>query len=166
MSNVKSNDGKRNDSSNGNWQTVITKAQKKSAKKTEEKKRVQLGKMETVDLRNFGSNLMKKVGANGIILQRLGEKQCPRIICETEESERKVIDHLTAGGIEFNSFNNRESKKRAYIIRGVLGESDDEAMTMIENAVRDSLLHTNASIHRQITRHFSNWWWRLVWTND
>lgn len=98
---------KADNAAGGPWQPVRTKAQKNSAKKLQKNDQrvtpIQLGKMETGELRNFGTNLIKEIGAEGIVLQRLGGKQNPRIVCETEESKRKVIDHLSANGVEFNS---------------------------------------------------------------
>lgn len=156
------------------WQPVLTNAQKKTAKKSEKNK---VEKMETDKLRCFGSELVKKVCSNGVVLQRLGENQCPRIVCDTEEAKQKVIAHLTAGRIEFNSFNNKETKRRAFIIRVMLGESDDEAMRMIENAIRStgidltlkylaSSLHTNDLIHRPAGPRCSRWLCQLALMSD
>lgn len=157
MNEAFSTNDKTNNAAGGSWQTVVTKAQKNASKKMEKGKQrvtpIQLGKMETIELRNFGAKLMKDVGTENVVLQRLGGLQCPRIICETEESKAKVAQHLTVNGVEFNSFNNKESKRRAYIVRGMLGESDEEAIDMIENAVRAAGIDSDMVVSRFITPH-------------
>lgn len=137
------------------WQPVITAAQKKAAKRTSKENAkvtpIQLERMDVARLRDFGSGLMKEMNSNEIILQRFGANQSPRINCETVEAKSKVIAHLKRNRIEFNSFNNKDSKRRAYIVRGVLGNSDEEALDMIEFAVRGTGIDTDIEISRFIT---------------
>lgn len=84
---------RRNAATSSSWQTVTTKTQRKNIK-NDGKIRVtpiQLERLDTDRLRALGTKLTGGNGAKGIFIQRLGDNQSPRIVCETEEAKNSVM---------------------------------------------------------------------------
>lgn len=122
----------------GGWNPVTTKAQRKGNRRAGGTRiaPIQLERLETDRLRALGAELIAKVNRNDIFIQKLGENKNVRIMCENENAKQIVVNHLKAGNIQFNSYNTKDTKRKSYIVRGMLGENDNDAMNMIEDAFR------------------------------
>lgn len=63
------------------------------------------------------------------------------------------MQQLDADGVQYNSFNNKNTKRRAFIVRGVLGETDNDALQMIEEAIRATGIESDMEISRFVTAY-------------
>lgn len=135
------------------WQPVTTKTQRKNMKKTGAVRTtpIQLESLDTDKLRKLGTELSTEVCDGGIFVQRLSDNKNARIICETEEAKSRVIEHLKKSEIQFNSYNNKDTKRKSYIVRGMLGEDDDDAIEMIAAAVRATGISNDIVVSHFIT---------------
>lgn len=130
---------------NDGWRTVTTKNQRKRANTTAGAARngqkdkvtpIQLEKLNAMDLGALGTQLTTVVGdADSLFVQRFSEGKHPRIYCKSDATKAIVVDHLKSAKIQFNSYNNDGSRRKAFIVRGLCYESQQEAVDAIEKAI-------------------------------
>lgn len=131
------NNGHGEKIANTEWHTVTKKRQQNQGKSAGGRRTtpIQLQQMDTVRLRALGAELSKKVPSNEMYVHQLGDNKMPRIICSNENTKEIVSTHLKERGIQFNSFNNSETRQKSFIIRGLICDGDDEAIELIHDAV-------------------------------
>lgn len=126
------------ESKNGDWQTVTSRKGPSSAPvKSNGRKTtpIQLQKMNSDQLKKLGNELSSEVSGNEMYLHRLGENKLPRIMCDNEVAKEIVVNHLKENGIQFNSFNNAETRKKSFIVRGLICDGEDEAIELIGQSI-------------------------------
>lgn len=131
------------------WRVVTSKNMRKVKENAVQKTTpIQLQQMKPTELVNLGVELAKKVPKNEMFFHQMSENKMPRITCENEVAKEVVITHLKENGIEFNSFNNSASRKKSFIIRGLIVNDTDEAIDLIRDAVTEMGLTGNYEIGR------------------
>lgn len=121
----------KNSKNHHNNEPMVGGAKRTSAKVTP----IQIEQMDVHELKKLGADLSKKVNGNNMYLHQIGSNKMPRIFCENEETKAVVIAHLNLNEIQYNSFNNGASRKRAFIVRGLVGYEDDESIELIRDAI-------------------------------
>lgn len=145
--------GNADDRADAAWSTVTSKTQRKTDRLNGSNKTtpIQLQSLEMDRLRTLGADLAKLTGRNEIFVQRLTDGKQPRIICGSEKAKQIATDYLKNNDIQFNSYNNADTRLKSFIVRGMLGETDADAISMISAAVRDVGVQTEFEVSRFIT---------------
>lgn len=148
--------GNKNENENrkGNeWTTVTSKNCKSNSKNGRKITPIQIEQIGVAELKLLCADLTKKVPRNDMFVHQLGEKKMPRIFCENEAAKDVVIAHLRAAKIQFNSYNNNESRKKAFIVRGLICDDSDDAIEQIHDAIIEMGVSSEVEISRFETAH-------------
>lgn len=139
--------------SNLDWTTVSTKTQRKTPRPKGDAKTtpIQLQVLESDRIRLLGVELAGKIGKDEVYISRISDNQQARIICANEAAKKTATDHLIANKIQFNSYNNSDTRRKAFIVRGLFGADDDDAIQMIASALEGIGIDTAYEISRFIT---------------
>lgn len=124
-----------------------TNARPKEAKVTP----IQLGKMNADQIRSLGTSLTRKVGANKMHIVHQNAKSAPRIVCDSAETKRLVINALEANAYQYHSFNNADSRKRAYIVRGLYADTEEDAVGLIRSTLESLNAGDDVAVSRFVT---------------
>lgn len=121
---------------NENWTTVTAKNHRKTNTKGESKVTpIQIEHIGVAELKSLCADLTKKVNKDDMFVHQIGERNTPRIFCESEAAKNTVISHLKDAGIQYNSYNNGETRKKAFIIRGLICDDSSDAINQIHEAI-------------------------------
>lgn len=126
----------------GGWKTVTSKS-KKAPKQREaamgeripKVTPIQLQKMNANELGALCSHISTHMAGSDISVQRFGDNKHARIFCKTEGEKAKLMQLLGDGQVQYNSFNSAASRKRAFIVRGLLYENENDAVAAIRAAI-------------------------------
>lgn len=143
------------------WSSVKSKFQRKNDRQNRADRvtPIQLQNIESARLRTVGADIAKLAGRDEIYIQRLSDGKQPRIHCNTEAAKAIAFNYLRTNDLQFNSYNNASTRRKSFIVRGMLGETDDEAIQMIAAAVRDVGVRAEFDVNRFITpyqKHHAN----------
>lgn len=114
---------------------------------------IQLEKMDAAKLGALFSGLATETGRNDFTIRRFGEKTNPRLICADEDAKAAATRFLENNNIQFNGFNTADTRRRAYIIRGLCYESDDDALNAVQRAIQAIQLDGKSEISRFVTAY-------------
>lgn len=140
------------------WSTVSTKTQRKSpainggashSATTSNNIKctpIQLEKLDAVKHGALCSSLQSAVGTDGFFMQRFSDGKHPRIFCSTAEVKSTIISRLLASNVQFNSFNDANKHRKAFIIRGLCYQDHSEATDAITTALQSLGLNDNFDV--------------------
>lgn len=128
-----------NVSDDNGWNVVTTKSQRKNKAANQNSKTkvtpIQLEKMDAASLGSLSSRLSTMVGRDDVFVQRLGNGKHPRIFCKNESVKSSIMECLNADNVQYNSFNNPETRRKAFIVRGLCYPTHGEAIDAITCAI-------------------------------
>lgn len=130
----------QNNDITGEWTTVTTKSQRKRGDRTAGKQKVtpiQLESMDSAKLMTLSAGLAKVARKNEMYVHQLGGNGPPRIVCESKETKSVVIDHLRVAGVQFNTYNDKDTRRKAFIVRGLVYEDAAESIRLTRQAALD-----------------------------
>lgn len=126
-----------NEIGGGNWTIVTTKGQRTAERRAGERRvtPIQLQALDIAAIKGLGVALAGKVAPGEMVLHRLGDEDSSRITFGNEHAKGIVIEHLKNAKVQFNSYNNSDTRKKAFIVRGLMSDGDEEAIKMVRDAV-------------------------------
>lgn len=96
---------------------------------------IQLQKMNASELIGLSAELAKLVDSNEMFIQQMGDNTMPRIVCKSAATKEIIVDYLRGNQLQFNSYNNAISRRKAFIVRGLICDDVDEAIALVRSAV-------------------------------
>lgn len=106
----------------GSWAEIVETANKSNEKVTP----IQIGKVANNNYSDILANVRAKYGGSDFKWVQLNIEAVPRITCEINDIKTGIMEFLRSENIEFNTFGNKETKRRAYILRGLIHGSDND----------------------------------------
>lgn len=89
--------------------------------------------------------LSNEIGPNEFHIQKLSGNRATRIYCASHDAKSKAIQLLRDANFQFSSFNNAETKKRAFIVKGLCYENRIDALSAIGRALAALNIDVDAS---------------------
>lgn len=131
--------------------TDVIRAQRKNVKfgasESDSKAKVtpiHLAKMDTTALGDLSAKLSSSIGADEFFVQRFGDNRYPRVFCKSDAAKLTATTLLNADKIEYNSFNTADSRRKAFIVRGLCYHEHQDGITAISSAL--AALHINGRV--------------------
>lgn len=84
---------------------------------------------------------------------QLRQNASPRIVCSNGQIKAQLIQFLINNGIEYNTYAEKTSKRKAFIVRGLIHGNDDDNIRLIQDAVNEYHIGGVISINRFMTPH-------------
>lgn len=132
------------------WSTVTSKSKDKSTAPAGSRKvtPIQLQKMSASELIGLGSELADRVDKDEMFIQQMGDNRMPRIVCRSSNTKTIIVDYLKERQLQFNSYNNSDTRQKAFIVRGLICDDTDEAIRLIRSAVLDMGVTVDVGVKR------------------
>lgn len=96
---------------------------------------LQLQELDSMQIGHISGLLSNEIGPNEFHIQRLSGNRATRIYCSSHDAKAKVVQQLRDANIQFNSFNNAETRKKAFIIKGLCYENNIDAFNAVAQAL-------------------------------
>lgn len=97
---------------------------------------IQLKKMSPQAGATLINHLYREFGGNGYVWQQIKNGGTPRISTEDENTKNRIIKFLSDHGYEFNTYNSKNQKKKAFIVRGFCFGLDNDNIVGITEALK------------------------------
>lgn len=97
---------------------------------------IQLKKMSPQAGATLINHLYREFGGNGYVWQQIKNGGAPRISTEDENTKNRIIKFLSDHGYEFNTYNSKNQKKKAFIVRGFCYGLDNDNTVGITEALK------------------------------
>lgn len=150
----KNADGVLNQSANnvsGEWKTVQFKKTNKSKpiqKKRDSNSNTTISKPQPIHVQSMSNVLQSHLGGGKFITNHMKANQAARIHPTDAETSNKIIQILTEKGYEFHSFKAKDERSKCFILRGLNGVRNAEA---IRSALIDAGFPENTDVIPHIT---------------
>lgn len=96
---------------------------------------IQLGKMSGADYTDIINKLHAKFNGLGYKWVQLRTGALPRIFPDNTEIKQQITDALDSFGVEYNTYSERNCKRKAFIVRGLVHGCDDINIKSISDAL-------------------------------
>lgn len=133
---------------NDNWADITTNDGPSNTSKTTP---IQLGKYSGEKYSELINSLFKEFNGSGYTWCPLRINSPPRILTHDEDTKRKMVNFLQTNGWEFNSYAEKNQKRKAYIVRGFLYGNDGGNINGIYTALDAAGISNGVIVTRFLT---------------
>lgn len=114
---------------------------------------IQLKLMKPTKITIVMNLIREKFGDKEYSWRQLGTNVAPRIFTNDIETKKQIMGFLRENGIEFNTYAEKTSKRKAYIVRGLCYGDDNINIGGINDALINHGICGNIEIKRFMTGH-------------
>lgn len=114
---------------------------------------IQLAKLDKSTYATINAGLLKRMNGVGYQWQQVSANALPRIFANDMEAKKTILDWLVAEKIEFNTYADRGSKRKAFLIRGLAFGDDVENARKICDSLRGAGVDGEITVTRFLTPH-------------
>lgn len=135
---------------NVSWADIVENEDENTVPKTKQTP-IQIGKTVNDDYSTILASLRQKFGTANYEWIQLRLNVSPRIVCHDSQTKTNIMEFLKQSEIEYNTFADKSTKRKAFIVRGLIHGRDDDNIHLISEALADYHIDGVNSITRFLT---------------
>lgn len=109
---------------------------------------IQIGSVPNDDYTSILSAIRLEFGITGYEWLQLRKNVSPRIICQNDDIKVNIMKFLVENNIEYNTFADKHTKRKAFIVRGLIHGNDEDNIKFIGDSMAEYHIDGVCSITR------------------